>query len=103
LGRDNVTIHLPKDVERSIQAAVESGAYHSADDAVTAAWRSFSEGQNDRQADTVLTIDEIHRQLLADGLLSQLPDNSQDIDDDGDQPVAIDGEPLSETIIRDRR
>ena len=52
-----------------------------------------------------LTKAEIHQQVLASSLLSQLPDPSQDIDDDGpdDLPVPIKGEPLSETIIRDRR
>ena len=36
-----MTIHLPEDVERSIEAAVESGAFVSADAAVAEAWRSF--------------------------------------------------------------
>ena len=47
-----------------------------------------------------VTPDDLHRQMLADGLLSQLPDDTQDIDDD--EPVMIEGEPLSETIIRER-
>ena len=52
-----------------------------------------------------LTVAEIHQQMLASGLISQLPDPSQDIDDDDpdDLPVPIEGEPLSETIIRERR
>ena len=39
------------------------------------------------------------------GLITRLPDPALDIDDDDpdDQPVAIKGEPLSETIIRERR
>jgi hypothetical protein len=53
----------------------------------------------------LLTIEEINQQMLASGLISQLPDPTQDIDDDDpdDLPVPIKGEPLSETIIRDRR
>ena len=52
-----------------------------------------------------LTVAEIHQQMLASGLITALPDPSQDIDDDDpdDQPVIIKGEPLSETIIRERR
>jgi hypothetical protein len=52
-----------------------------------------------------LTRDEFHRQLLAEGRIASLPDPALDIDDDDpdDQPIAIEGEPLSETIIRDRR
>jgi len=51
------------------------------------------------------TFEEIHRRMLASGLITRLPDPSLDIDDDDpdDQPVTIKGEPLSETIIRERR
>ena len=52
-----------------------------------------------------LTRDEFHRRLLAEGRLASLPDPALDIDDDDpdDQPIAIEGEPLSETILRERR
>jgi hypothetical protein len=54
---------------------------------------------------TPLTRDEFNQRLMAAGLITRLPDPSLDIDDDDpdDQPVAIKGEPLSETIIRERR
>ncbi len=41
--------------------------------------------------------------MLADGLLTQLPNTAQDSDDEDEPPVTIKGEPLSETIIRERR
>ena len=50
-----------------------------------------------------MTLDDVHRQMLADGLLSQLPNADQDTDDEDDAPIEIEGEPLSETIIRERR
>jgi hypothetical protein len=51
-----------------------------------------------------LTRNEFHRQLFAEGRIASLPDPALDIDDDpDDQPIAIKGEPLSETIIRERR
>jgi hypothetical protein len=52
-----------------------------------------------------LTRDEFNQRLIAAGLITRLPDPSLDIDDDDpdDQPVTIKGEPLSETIIRERR
>ena len=52
-----------------------------------------------------MTADELNRRLLAEGRLASLPDPSLDLDDDDpdDQPIAIEGEPLSETIIRERR
>jgi hypothetical protein len=51
------------------------------------------------------SIDDLHRKMMARGLITRLPDPSLDIDDDDpdDQPVPIKGEPLSETIIRERR
>jgi hypothetical protein len=50
------------------------------------------------------SIEELHRKMMARGLITRLPDPSLDIDDDpDDQPVRIKGEPLSETIICERR
>ena len=42
---------------------------------------------------------------MAAGLITSLPDPALDIHDDDpdDAPVTIKGEPLSETIIRERR
>ena len=52
-----------------------------------------------------MTEAEFDQHLLKIGLISSLPDPALDIDDDDpdDQPVTIKGEPLSETIIRERR
>ena len=49
--------------------------------------------------------DELNRRLMAAGFIARLPDPALDIDDDDpeDQPIAIEGEPQSETIIRERR
>ncbi|HZW32349.1 MAG TPA: hypothetical protein VFF52_16670 [Isosphaeraceae bacterium] len=57
------------------------------------------------QAKKPLTEAEFQQHLLNIGLITALPDPSLDIDDDDpeDQPVVIKGEPLSETIIRERR
>jgi hypothetical protein len=52
-----------------------------------------------------LTEAEFNQHLLNIGLVTSLPDPALDIDDDDpdDVPVVIKGEPLSETIIRERR
>ena len=52
-----------------------------------------------------MTEAEFAQHLLKIGLVSSLPDPSLGIDDDDpeDAPVTIKGEPLSETIIRERR
>ena len=57
------------------------------------------------QPKKLMTEQEFQRHLLSLGLVTSLPDPSLDIDDDDpdDAPVAIKGEPLSETIIRERR
>ncbi len=48
---------------------------------------------------------EFNQRLLSIGLVASLPDPAMDIDDDDpdDAPVTIKGEPLSETIVRERR
>ncbi len=50
-----------------------------------------------------MTKDEFHRHLIEIGLMSQLPDTAADFDDPADEPIPIKGEPLSETVIRERR
>jgi hypothetical protein len=50
-----------------------------------------------------LTEEEFDQHLLDIGLMSQLPDTAADFDDPDDEPIPIQGEPLSETVIRERR
>ena len=50
-----------------------------------------------------MTRAEFDQHLLEIGLMSQLPDTEADFDDPDDQLVEIKGEPISETIVRDRR
>ena len=98
-----MTIQLPPDIESSIQAAVHSGHFASVDDALAEAWRVYFQQLTQASQAKTSRLDELHRQMLADGLLSQLPNSADDIDDDQEEPVEIDGEPLSETIVRERR
>ncbi len=99
-----MTIHLPEDLELSILAEVHSGHFASVDDAIAEALRAFLLQQEQGRSRKAITPDDLHRQMLADGLLTQLPDDAEDIDDDqDDDPIVIEGEPLSETIIRERR
>jgi Arc/MetJ-type ribon-helix-helix transcriptional regulator len=114
-----MTIRLSKDQEQFVHDAVQSGLYAREDDVIRdaltrlqqtippATKSSARQAKSTRQAkakEKPITLDELHRRMLADGLLSQLPDDAQDIDDDQeDEPVVIEGEPLSETIIRERR
>lgn len=44
---------------------------------------------------------ELLREMLADGFISNLPSAVDDEDDF--EPIEIEGEPLSETVIKERR
>ena len=114
-----MTIHLSKDQERFVYEAVRAGLYTSEDAVVKDAL--------DRLRQTIptpvkappkvakrtnaappkpkkpLTRAEFDQHLLAIGLISQLPDTEADFDDPDDEPIKIKGEPLSETVIRERR
>ena len=97
-----MTIKLPEAVERSILAAVRTGQFGSADEAVAVAWQAFAHSDEAGSKRPALTVEKFHQQLWADGVIAQPPDPSLDADDD-DEPVVIEGEALSETIIRERR
>jgi Arc/MetJ-type ribon-helix-helix transcriptional regulator len=116
-----MTIHLSKDQERFVHEAVRAGLYASEDavvnDALTrlketlpkntkAPAKKVKSGKaTPQKPKTPLTEAEFAQHLLSIGLITSLPDPAQDIDDDDpdDVPVIIKGEPLSETIIRERR
>ena len=58
-----------------------------------------------RPPNELLPIDDPRRAMMKNGLILSLPDPTLDIDDDdpADAQVVINGEPLSETILRERR
>jgi Arc/MetJ-type ribon-helix-helix transcriptional regulator len=111
-------IHLSKDLERFVHDAVRSGLYASDDDVIRDALmqlkKTMPEGKQTpgkipnrtkptRPKKQPRTEAEMLQQMLADGLITRLPDRDADVDDEDDEPVVIEGEPLSETIIRERR
>jgi Arc/MetJ-type ribon-helix-helix transcriptional regulator len=114
-----MTIHLSKELELFVHDAVRAGRYAREADVirdvliqlmqtmtggVEMTSKAAKRGKPARQTKP-LTPDELNQRLLASGRITQLPDPAQDIDDDDpdDLPVSIEGEPLSETIIRERR
>jgi Arc/MetJ-type ribon-helix-helix transcriptional regulator len=106
-----MTIHLPNDVERDILAEVHSGNFASVDDALTAAWRLFRQQHRQSQAPVQpeLTSEEIadqelQRRLLAAGVISEIKPPPRLLPArERFTPVPITGEPISETVIRERR
>ena len=114
-----MTIDLPPELEKSLIAKVHSGLFPSLDAAMTKAAHLLLEqieqtppakpkakakpAKSAKRGQKPLTLEELHQKLLAEGRISRLPDTAADFDDPDDQPVTIKGEPLSETIIRERR
>ena len=114
----SMMVHLSKELEQFIHDAVSMGLYAREDDvirdAVTrlkqampgAAAPSAKQAKCAKPADKAiknpLTVEELHQQMAARGLIT-LPDTAADFDDPDDEPIAIKGEPLSETVIRERR
>ena len=111
-----MTIHLPEDLKRFVHNAVRGGRYANQDDMIRDALTRLRQtmpqdgGKARRRAKSaeepkrkVLTEAELQQHMLEIGLMSQLPDTDADFDDPDDQLISIKGEPLSETIIRERR
>jgi Arc/MetJ-type ribon-helix-helix transcriptional regulator len=95
-----LTVDLPEDLEALLRAEVESGRFASIDAAVDLALRRFLKPP---PPEGIRTEEELHRYMYEIGEISHIPDRSMDLDDDDDEPIEIEGEPLSETIIRERR
>ena len=89
-----MTIHLSKDLEQIVHDAVRAGLYAREDDVLLAALTQFKETlpKNPKtpakkakrtkpvpQKNKPLTIAEVHQQMLASGLMSQLPDTEPPI------------------------
>ena len=98
-----MTIHLPEDVERYVQSQVLCGRFASPDEAIAEAVRRLREAEPKSPSPRPVTEAEFKRQLLASGLMTSLPVPAEPTTRRPFQPVAIEGEPLSETIIRERR
>ena len=112
-----MTISLPKDLERFVDEAVRAGRYARKEDVIRDALTRLKQATPEETAGPARrtrrakpaqprkprTKEEFHRHLIEIGLMSQLPDTQADFEDPDDQPIDIPGEPLSETVIRERR
>src|SRR5947209_7393605 len=113
-----MTIHLPEDLASSIRAEVLRGHFASEDELVAAAvrdylWRKHGEALptadapasgHPAQAEKELSPQELQRRLFDAGVLSEIKPPITDLTPYRHrQAVPIQGEPLSETILRERR
>ena len=97
-----MTIHLPEDVERYIHSQVQRGRFASANEAVAEAVRRLRQAGQPSPPPRPMTEAEFKEQLLASGLMTVLPAPADSTASRTFQPVAVAGEPISETIIRER-
>jgi Arc/MetJ-type ribon-helix-helix transcriptional regulator len=96
-----LTVNLPEDLEKFLRAEVESGRFASIDAAVDLALRRLLKPP---PPEGLHTEEELHRYMYEIGMITQLPQKGVDLDDDDEEElIEIEGEPLSETIIRERR
>ena len=98
-----MNLHISGDAERIIRLKLQSGHFASESEVVEEALRLLERQGGSRAAGLPLTEEEFQRHLVDLGLMSALPDTGPDVDDPDDEPIGIEGEPLSETVIRERR
>ena len=100
-----MTIQLPEDLARYVQNEVISGHFASEQEAITEAVRLLRQRQQQTAVQgKPLTEDELERQLVESGFLASPPPRPSATGSRGEfQPITIQGEPLSETVIRERR
>jgi Arc/MetJ-type ribon-helix-helix transcriptional regulator len=111
-----MTIHLPADLASSIRAEVLSGHFASEEDLVAAAVREYLRRRREQarpmadaagqpaHAEEEPSALELQRRLLEAGVLSEIkPPITDPTPYRNRQAVPIQGEPLSETILRERR
>lgn len=96
---------LPPELLRQLREQIDSTLAHPQQPSARTSGKAAQRARPAAPRKKPLTADELNRRLLAEGRLASLPDPSLDHDDDDpdDQPIAIAGEPLSETIRRERR
>jgi putative addiction module CopG family antidote len=98
-----MTVHVSDNSERVIRFHVQSGRFATESEVIDAALRLLNQSELEPAAKKPLSEDEFKQQLMATGLMASLPTPLDPAKRRDFQPVSIDGEPLSETIIRERR
>ncbi len=99
-------VHVSENAERIIRSQVQSGRFASEEAVIEEAVRQLDSKASSRVSnDAAIAADqELQRKLYAAGLLSEIKPPITDLSPwQGRQAVPIEGEPLSEMIIRERR
>src|SRR4051812_19441866 len=95
-------IELPEDLESYVLNEVQKGRFATSDEVISEAVRLLRQKRLEVQGPAAAP-DEINRRLVEAGLLSQIPSRPDPATYREFSPIVIEGEPISETIIRERR
>lgn len=102
-----MTIHLSKDLEQFIHEAVRAGHYATeaqvVEDALERLRVTMPPEEQETSNERKIAKAALHRRLVEMGLMTQPAEASSDVESSEDQPIEIEGEPLSADIIRERR
>ena len=100
-----MTIQLPEDLERFVRSQVLSGQFTSENEAITEAVQLLRQRKQEQEGQArPLSEEEFERRLVTSGFLGSAPPRDAAASSQRDfQPIRIEGGPLSETVIRERR
>jgi len=98
-----MTIQLPAELERFVHDQVLAGRYRSEDDVIRDALEQLRRHAPMPTNGPRMTEAEFKQHLLQSGRISSLPTPADPASRPVFQPITLAGEPLSETIIRERR
>jgi len=98
-----MNVRVSDDAERVIRSHIQSGRFSSESEVIDAALGLLNQRVPESSAKKPLTEDEFKQELLVTGLMTSLPIPLDPATRRDFQPVKLEGEPLSETIIRERR
>ena len=98
-----MNVHVSDNAERIIRLHVQSGKYSSESEVIDAALGLLDQRDQKPGAGKPITEQDFKRQLLEKGLMSALPVPVDPAMRRDFEPIKLEGEPLSESIIRERR
>lgn len=96
-----MNVLLSENAERFVRERIESGEFRSGDEVVDFALRRLERDMAIAPASPGEA--EFEGRLIADGLLNRVPPARERSTARPFEPIRIEGEPLSETVIRERR
>ena len=107
-----MTIHLPEHLERYVHDQVQAGRYSTENEVISAALERHRQAEQTPAKTTCqpemtpeeIADQELQRRLLEAGIISEIKPPITDMTPYRNRrAVPIQGEPISETVIRERR